>query len=382
MQESFLLAQATRGSDTAATPKAANSVLDLFKGVFDYGQRFIVTMAILLGSYIIGKIIAGRVIRHIQKSRGDVLYQDLENLIHRSIVYGAMFTGFAVCLEFIFNIDFLQIVGFFGLGIGFAFRDLLANLIGGVVVILQNRFHVGDFICIGGSIKGKVMEIQTRATILKAIDGTEIIVPNADLLKKTVQSYTAHHVRRIGIPISVHYNTNIELATRLIENIMKKKPHILKKPKAKVIAKGFGDSAIELEARFNIDPQEHGKSWIEIKSEIIEEVQQAFAENGITIPFPQRVIHQSSDRDGLDWKEKGDKKLLSKTKKAKSKKKSNISLKEIKEVKTEVSETKKEMTRQPDQPQQAPLSEEAVGPISLSQPESGLQPPFSTTAES
>lgn len=325
MNHQILLAQLSKNIASQASSSASDGsaslgteIYTLLTVILSYGQKLLVTGILLISAYILGRLISSRVVRKIQQNRGDVLYQDLESLISKSITYGCVFSGFAVALEFVFNIDFIQIIGFFGLGIGFAFKDLLSNLIAGVVIILQNRFHVGDFVSIGGSLKGKIMEIQTRATILKAIDGTEIIVPNADLLQKTVQSFTAHHTRRITIPIKVHLHTNLDLAIALLKRIVKSSPHVLKKPLPKVIVKELGYSGISLATHFYIDPQDKTSSWLTVKSGLLKKIQEQFIKNGITIAFPHEVFLDGTtgeQAEGRDWMEKADKTLLIKKKK-------------------------------------------------------------------
>jgi small-conductance mechanosensitive channel len=202
----------------------------------------------------------------------------------------------------------------FGLGVGFAFKDILSNLLAGVIVLMQGRFHIGDFIKIGEN-KGKVVEIQTRSTILKALDGTEIIIPNADFLSKTVTSYTTNPTRRVEVEVGVHYNTDLELATQIIEDVVRKNENVLPAPKSKVIAKSFADSAIILAVRFWVQTRDgtswiivksqvDGTSWIIVKSQVVHSIKKAFEEHGITIPFPIRTVHQGAPEDGLEWQNK------------------------------------------------------------------------------
>lgn len=271
--------------------KAGAEIVQTILTSLDVFKNIVLSVIVIVVFYIIGKVIAGRIVRAMQEAQGEALYEDMVILVNRMIIFGALFVGFAVDIQFIFGLDFLQVVGFFGLGISFAFKDLLANLIAGAAIIIQNRFRIGDFIMIGkGGMKGKIMEIQTRVTILKAIDGTEIVIPNSELMTKPVTTFTAHHTRRIDFPIGVSFDTDLEKAKKVALDVIKKKDHVLKHPAPQVIVSKIGASAINLSVRFYIDPQEKEKSWILTKSELVQEVKEAFDREGIEIPFPIQTI--------------------------------------------------------------------------------------------
>jgi small conductance mechanosensitive channel len=269
-----------------------------------FGKNLIIASVIVFVFYLVGKIIKARIVNSIRKAKGD-LYPDMESLISRMINYCSVFVGAAVSAQFVFGVDFLQVLGFFSLGLGFAFKDLLMNLMSGIIIVLQDRYHIGDFIQVGqDGMKGTVMEIQTRATILKAIDGTEIIVPNSELLNKSVTVFTAHHTRRIDVIVGVHYSTDLSLAKRLVEQTMAHHKYVLKTPPPEVLMDEFADSSINLSCRFWVDPKDaDAPSWFNIKSEIIHAIKATFEAHGINIPFPQRTVYQAASQEGQNWKE-------------------------------------------------------------------------------
>lgn len=81
--------------------------------------------------------------------------------------------------------DFMNVLGIGSVAIGFAFRDILQNFFAGIILILSHTIDENDVIKVG-DFKGKVLEIQTRATILEAEDGSHVIVPNSSLMTKEV----------------------------------------------------------------------------------------------------------------------------------------------------------------------------------------------------
>ncbi|GEM_PF-5714958 len=303
MDSQFLLAQlptqlgkALASKSKAASAGTGNEVIQSLVSSLDFVKNFVLAVAVLVAFYILGKIIAGRLTKSLQKAQGDALYPDTLALVNRFSVVACMFVGVSIVLQFIFQVDFLQVVGFFGLGLGFAFKDLFENLIAGAAIILQNRFRVGDFIEIktGSGLRGKIMEIQTRATLVKAIDGSEIIVPNAQLMSNMVTCYTAHHSRRISFNLNVDFETDLQKAMKIILGIIDHHDYVLKKPKPQVLVSDIGGAAgsldgsgIKLNVRFWVDPQDNkAKSWIVTKSELMAAIKDAFDQEGILIPYP------------------------------------------------------------------------------------------------
>lgn len=279
--------QVNRGSSGNKGSLASNNeVLESVLSSLDFLKDIMIGVVIIVLFYLLGKLIANRIVRRLQEAKGESLLPDMISLINRFSVVGSTFVGVSMVLQFIFHVDFLQIVGFFGLGVSFAFKDLLENLIAGAVIIIQNRFRVGDLIKIGAGIKGKVVEIQTRATILKAVDGSEIIVPNSELMTSPIVTYTTHHTRRIEFIVKVDFDADVQKAKQIILELVQAKPHILKKPSSTVIVKDIGESYMILAVRFWVDPQNKEKSWVSTRSELVLEVKQALEKGGILIPYP------------------------------------------------------------------------------------------------
>ncbi len=106
------------------------------------------------------------------------------------------------------GLNFTAVIGALSLGIGFALKDIIGNFISGVIMLAQNRINIGDFIKVK-DILGTIVSIDTRATILQAIDGTEVVIPNQIMLGETLISYTTNPFRRIDLGVGVDYKTNL-----------------------------------------------------------------------------------------------------------------------------------------------------------------------------
>lgn len=273
---------------------------DKIAGFFDYiiGQvpSWIAGFIVFVLTIFVARIAKAAVESRIS-DRIDEEHQEVMVLAGRVTYFGILILGITVALK-IAGIDLTTILAAIAFGIGFALRDLISNFLAGVFILVSRQFTIGDFIKVG-STTGKVMEIQTRATILKAFDGTKVIVPNAEIFTNQVVSFTTNPLRRVVIPLYISYDSDIKYALQIALKVLKKYPKILKKPPPSVIVKDYGDSSIDLSARFWVGSRD---GWIKIKSAVMAKMLRAFAEAGIIIPY--EVMHIETNQDtATEWKE-------------------------------------------------------------------------------
>lgn len=219
-------------------------------------------------------------------------HKEIQILGGRMTYSGILIIGVTVGLK-IAGIDLTSIIAAGAFGIGFALKDLIMNFLAGVMILLGRNFSIGDFINVGGTL-GKVVEIQSRVTILQAIDGTKVIVPNADLFKKQVTSYTSNPFRRIEIIVGVDYRTNLNNALKICMKTLKETKGVLLEPKPAVILDSFADSSINIKMRAWVDSK---GGWIKVKSRVILKLKDAFDEHNITIPWPIRTVVYDKEQD-------------------------------------------------------------------------------------
>ncbi len=131
--------------------------------------------------------------------------------------------------------------------------------------------------------------IGIRSSTVRTFDGADVIVPNGDLISNRVTNWTlADSRRRVSFPVSVKYGTPARRVIELLEETARAHPATLEEPAPNALFTVFGDSALEFELR----------AWTEsvdaltiVRSEIAVSVQDALAEAGIEVPFPQRDLY-------------------------------------------------------------------------------------------
>lgn len=293
----FLLAMLAKTGIVGASDEVQSGLANKIAGFFDYiiGRvpSWIAGVIIFILSIVVAKLAKSAVESRIE-SQIDEEHQEVLVLAGRVTYFGTLVVGITVALK-VAGIDLTTILAAVAFGIGFALQDLIMNFLSGVMILVSRQFTIGDFIKVGNTL-GKVVEIQTRATILKAIDGTKVIVPNSEIFTSQVVSYTTNPMRRIAIPLYVSYDTDLGYAMKTALSVLKKHPKIFKKPTPSVLVTNYGDSSIDLSARFWVGSRD---GWIKIKSEILHQMMEAFDEAGIVVPF--NIMHVETDADTAEY---------------------------------------------------------------------------------
>ncbi|MDP1862373.1 MAG: mechanosensitive ion channel [Thiobacillus sp.] len=182
--------------------------------------------------------------------------------------------------------------GALGVGIGFGLQKVASNYISGFIILLDRSVRIGDLITVDNKY-GQVSQINTRYTLLRALDGTETIVPNETLITQTVINHSLSKPNvRVALPIQVSYDSNLEQ----VEALMLEAAHeqgrvILDDPDSlpKVLLREFADNGISLELAVWI--RDAGEGLNNLRSDINWGIWRRFKTAGIEIPFPQRVVH-------------------------------------------------------------------------------------------
>ncbi len=178
--------------------------------------------------------------------------------------------------------------GALGVGLGFGLQKIASNYVSGFIILLDRSIRIGNIVQVGTEV-GEVTQITTRYTVLRHPGGTEFIVPNETLISTTVQNQTySDNSLRLATVVGVAYDSDLELAMRLMVECAKAQERVLNDPPPRVLVTMFADSSINLELGFWVADPENGK--MNVVSDINLAIWRVFKENGIQIPFPQREV--------------------------------------------------------------------------------------------
>jgi small-conductance mechanosensitive channel len=209
--------------------------------------------------------------------------------------YGLLTIGFlvAVAAAGIELSQFALIAGALGVGIGFGLRNVVNDVVSGLILVFERPIQIGDVVEIEvGGLRAEVRRIGIRSTTVRSFEGAEIVIPNGSLIEGQLINWTlSDRLRRIQVDVGVAYGTPPQQVLDILLATVSEHSDTLKWPKPWAIFVGFGESALNFSVRFwtsNFD------NWMTVRSEVTVAVYDALGEAGITIPFPQRDLHVKS----------------------------------------------------------------------------------------
>ena len=178
--------------------------------------------------------------------------------------------------------------GALGVGLGLGLQRIAANYVSGFIILLDHSITPGRMIRID-KYRGTVIDIHTRYTVLKGMDGVDSIVPNEMLVSSVVESETfSDPITRFAVQVGVAYGSDVERAMALMVEAVRAQPRVIAEPPPMAFLVAFADSSINLEVGFWIrDPQ---AGTLALRSDINLAILRGFRDAGIEIPFPQREV--------------------------------------------------------------------------------------------
>jgi small-conductance mechanosensitive channel len=253
--------------------------------VLDLGRDAIVIIVVIVLSLWAANLLEQRLLRvgHLDSNLRVVLAKVFRALL--------ILIGVLVALSMVgVDLTVLSVFGgALGVGIGLGLQKLASNYIAGFTILLDRSIRLGDMITVENR-TGTVTVVTSRYVVLRGLDGIEAIVPNESLVTTTVlnHSYTSKDVK-VGVPVQISYDSDLELAMRLMTELATKEPRVLHgalEPVVNVLQ--FGANGIDLELAVWINDPEKGQG--NLKSALNIAMWKAFREHGIQIPYPQREV--------------------------------------------------------------------------------------------
>jgi len=247
-------------------------------------QLLLALLVLIIGLWIIKRIVrlfhAG-----LRKTEADeALALFLGNLL--SILLKALLLISVASMIGIETTSFIALLGAAGLAIGLALQGSLANIAGGVLILVFRPFRVGDFIDAQG-VSGTVRHIQIFSTILHTGDNKVVVVPNGKLSNDVITNFSRESTRRVDLLFGIGYNDDIALAKQVIADTIAADGRALSEPAQKIVVSELADNSVNITVRVWVEAAEY---W-NVRFALLENVKINFDANGISIPYPQRDVH-------------------------------------------------------------------------------------------
>ncbi|MBN1915095.1 MAG: mechanosensitive ion channel [Parachlamydiales bacterium] len=215
--------------------------------------------------------------------------------ISRLVFYCVLLIGIMISLS-ILGIDFTALAVIFGalsVGIGFGLQAIVSNFLAGIIVLLEKKIRVGDFIELESGEKGMVKGIDVRSTLIKTSDNLEIIIPNSELVTKKFTNWTlTEKIRRVRIPFSVAYGSSKEQVRQVVIEAAKTISITLTEKEPDVWLIALGESSLDFELVVWVN------EYLAISDRVVGTIsrylwviESALVKNNISIPYPVREVH-------------------------------------------------------------------------------------------
>lgn len=172
------------------------------------------------------------------------------------------------------------------IAVSLALKDSLGNIAGGILMLLTQPFSTGHYIETDG-VSGTVLKIDLIHTTLKTPDNRQIVIPNGQLVNKTIIDYSKESTRRMDLQFGISYDNDPEKAKAIIMECVKAHKLSLQDPEPFCRVTEHSDSAVIITMRVWVKSENY---WT-LHFDLLEQIKCEFDKNGITIPYNQLDIH-------------------------------------------------------------------------------------------
>lgn len=263
---------------------------------------FGIAAGILILSFLFARFVSTRQ-KTFRKFTKSILLADL---LRQTVSLAIRIGGVVVALQLIGAGSLVTAVlgaaGVLGLGVSFAFKDIVENYIAGILLSIRQPFNVGDHVIIE-DFEGLVQRMTTRMTMIKSFDGNNISIPNATVFRANITNFSKHPHRRFHFNVGIHPEADPNAARTLGLKAMHEVEAILDDPGPFALIDSIGDSSINLTFFGWLD--QGSDDYGQVRSLAISEVKTAIEQNGIEIPDPSYIIRLKNDSEGDKKPSKG-----------------------------------------------------------------------------
>ena len=178
--------------------------------------------------------------------------------------------------------------GIAGIALAFAFQDIAANFMAGILISIRRPLRIGDLVK-SKEVFGKVTEVNMRETIIKTLQGQLVFVPNKDIFQNSLENFTLPGKRRLDLSVGVSYGEDLQKVKDITLQAVKKVSVLDPEELPRLFYEEFAESSIN----FTLQLWLNGTAqpiFLQGRSEAIMFIKEAYDQNNILIPFPIRTL--------------------------------------------------------------------------------------------
>lgn len=244
-------------------------------------------LIIVIGMIVIQILLA--VIRRILK-KIDSLDEMLNSFVINAVRIICIIMLIAICLDTLgVNVGtIVAVLGAAGAAIALALKDSLANIAGGLMIIITRPFKKGDLINLG-EYRGRVQEIDLFLTTLRTLNYQVITIPNGLVNTSILVNESREEIRRVDLTFGISYDSDVVRAKEILREVCRKSDLVLDDREPSIGVRSNDDSAIVLELLAWCRTEDYFKT----QYYLLEQVKLAFDAGGIHIPYPHMVVQMN-----------------------------------------------------------------------------------------
>jgi potassium efflux system protein len=179
-----------------------------------------------------------------------------------------------------------------GVGVGFGLQEIIANLVSGLLLLVEGRVRLMDVVTVGDD-TGRVTAIRAMATTVTDWNNRELVIPNKEFITGRVINWTlSERVIRLDVPVGIAYGSDTLKAEEILVRVGRENELTHDDPPPRAVFLGFGASSLDFALHVWVNMED----LLKARHELHRAIDDAFRETGITIAFPQLDVHMATDQ--------------------------------------------------------------------------------------
>ncbi len=264
-----------------STDEVSNSAARIWDSTVRALPRIGIAVVVIAVAWAIGRLVRAALDRVLRHRHTPSFSTVMAKLAGWAITTVGVLLALAVTFPSVKPVDLLAGLGFFSVAIGFAFQDILENLLAGILLLFRQPFAGGDEIQVGEH-EGRVDRITIRETVLTTFDGAHVLIPNATVYKNAVDVRTARPSRRSSFVVGVAYKTDLDQARAVAVDALLEVQGVQAQPAPEALLVELAESTVDIDIRYwTVSEQHRGRIVLD---RAIAAVKRAFDDSGIEMP--------------------------------------------------------------------------------------------------
>ena len=280
-----------QGSDVSDVEELQDTATGAWTTFLESLPRVGIAIGVLVGFVVTGRLLRPLVRRRLVRHRTPSFARVFAKLTSSAMTVAGVLLALTIVFPSVRPVDVLTGAGVLTIAAGFAFQDILQNLLAGILLLFRQPFRGGDQIKVG-DVTGTVEEINIRETVISTFDGRRILIPNAKVYTDVIHVQTAHETIRSHFLVGIAYEADMAAARRIALDAVARVEGVVSEPPPEALYVELESSTVNLDIRFWSDA--HQLEMRRTLDRAIEAVKTAFDGNGIEMPSQVIALQATS----------------------------------------------------------------------------------------